>query len=212
MKISKIFGAIPLFLLTVFRIHAQQYNVNDAVLIDMYQNQHYAEAAEYLKQNCPEPISNPKTLNRLAYTYQMAGKSLIAESYYTRIYNQDTTNIPVLLNLALINSNRENRPKAIYYFEKAGVLDTKNFQAYKQLGRLYIESKDTLNAFKNLTKASILNPEDPNVACDLSSLMIVTKKFRQAETVLRGALPSNSTNFFLLPSNINLSTSPEEQT
>jgi tetratricopeptide (TPR) repeat protein len=181
-------------------LHAQQYNVNDAVLIDMYQNQHYAEAAEYLKQNCPEPITNTKILSRLAYTYQMSGKALIAESYYVRIYNQDTTNVPVLLNLALINSNRENKPKAIMYYVKAGAVDNKNFQVYKQLGRLYMETVDTANAYKNLSKANIINPEDPDVACDLSGLLISTKRIKQAEIILTRALAADSTNLFLLRS------------
>jgi tetratricopeptide (TPR) repeat protein len=185
-------------------LKAQQYNINDALLIDMYQNQHYADAAEYLKQNCPEPITNKKILSRFAYTYQMAGKPLDAEKYYVRIYNQDTTNLPVLLNLALINVNRENKPKAIYYYEKALVADRNNFQVYKQLGRLYMDKRDTLNASKNLLKANILNPDDPDVACDLSCILTNAKKIKQAEVVLVRALAADSTNLFLLRSVVNL--------
>jgi tetratricopeptide (TPR) repeat protein len=179
-------------------LQAQQYNINDALLIDMYQNQHYADAAEYLKQNCPEPITNKKTLSRFAYTYQMAGKPLEAEKYYLRIYDQDTSNVPVLLNIALINANRENKPKAIYYYEKAAALDKNNFQVYKQLGRLYMEKADTTSAYKNLNTANIINPEDPDVACDLSGVLIATKRTKQAEVVLVRALAADSTNVFLL--------------
>jgi len=192
--------ALMLLLLCLLTAKAQQYNINDAILIDMYQNQHFADAAEYLKQTCPEPITNPKILSRFAYTYQMAGKALEAEKYYVRIYQQDTTNVPVLLNLALINSNRENKPKAIYYFEKAGNIDTRNFMVYKQLGRVYMEKGDTTNAYKNLFKANTLNPEDADVACDLSGLLISTKKTKLAEAVLTRALAADSTNLFLLRS------------
>jgi tetratricopeptide (TPR) repeat protein len=200
---------LSVFYLTILLCNTQlkaqeQYNINDAILIDMYQNQHYTNAAEYLKQNCPEPITNKKVLSRFAYTYQMAGKPLEAEKYYVRIYNQDTTNLPVLLNLALINANRENKAKAIYYYEKALIVDRNNFQVYKQLGRLYMDKRDTLNASKNLSKANILNPDDPDVACDLSSVFINAKKIKQAEVVLVRALAADSTNLFLLRSVVNL--------
>ncbi|MBW4889426.1 hypothetical protein KXQ82_06855 [Mucilaginibacter sp. HMF5004] len=201
-KFFFLFLIITLFSGTITK--AQQYNINDALLIDLYQNQHYADAAEYLKKVCPEPITNVKILNRLAYTCQMAGKPLEAEKYYERIYRQDTTNIPVLLNLALINSNRENKPKAIFYYEKAGSIDNRNFQVYKQLGRLYMEKTDTANSYKNLSKANIINPEDPDVACDLSFILINTKKPKQAEMVLVRALAADSTNLFLLRAVVNL--------
>jgi len=179
-------------------LKAQQYNINDAILIDMYQNQRFMEAVDYLKKSCPEPITNIKILSRFAYAYQMAGKALQAETYYKRMYDQDSTSVPVLLSLAGINAARENKPQAIYYYEKASGLDKSNFQVCKQLGRLYMEKKDTTNALKNLFRANYIDPEESDVASDLSGVLITTKKLKQAESILVRALAADSTNLLLL--------------
>ncbi|WP_295664628.1 hypothetical protein [uncultured Mucilaginibacter sp.] len=187
-----------------FSLKAQQYNINDAVLIDMYQNQRFMDAVDYLKKNCPEPVTNIKILSRFAYAYQMAGKALQAETYYKRMYDQDSTSVPVLLSLAGINASRENKPQAIYYYEKASHFDKNNFQVYKQLGHLYLEKADTLNALKNLSKANYIDAEEPNVATDLSAVLIATKKLKQAESILIRALAADSTNLLLLRQVVNL--------
>lgn len=179
-------------------VHAQQNKVNDALLIEMYENQRFAEAADYLKKNYLEPITDPKILSRFAYTNRMAGKLPEAEGYYLRIYEKDSTNVPVLLSLAGIQIKRENDNKALFYYEKAIKIDTVNFIVYKQLGRLYLGKPDTANALKNLQKANLIHPEEADVAADLSLLLINMKKIAQAQLVLNHALAADSTNFLLL--------------
>lgn len=179
-------------------IKAQTKTPNDAVLIDLYQNQRYAEAANYLKKNYPEPITDLKVLSRFAYANQMAGKLLDAESYYLRIYQQDSTSIPVLLNLANIQIRRENNSKALFYYEKVIAIDKTNFSVYKQLGRLYADKSDSEKAIANWQIANQLNPEEPDVAADLALMLINQKRFKEAEPVLKGALLADSTNLLLL--------------
>ncbi|MGI4022949.1 MAG: hypothetical protein ACRYFA_15710 [Janthinobacterium lividum] len=106
------FSLILSLVIFSFCVKAQQSSFNDAQLIDFYQNQRFAEAAAYLKNSFPEPITDLKVLSRFAYANQMAGKLPEAESYYLRIYNQDSTSIPVLLNLASIQARRQNNTKA----------------------------------------------------------------------------------------------------
>ncbi len=198
----KILALVLLFSLTglSFGAKAQQNNLNDALLIDLYQNQRFAEAAAYLKNNYLEPIIDVKILSRFAYANRMAGKLPEAESYYLRIYNQDSTNIAVLLNLAGIQIKRENDAKALFYYEKAARIDTGNFSVYKQMGRLYLEKSDTSAALKNLQKANLIQPEEADVASDLSFLLVIMKKFKPAEAVLGRALAADSSNLLLLRS------------
>ncbi|MEX8547077.1 MAG: tetratricopeptide repeat protein [Mucilaginibacter sp.] len=154
------------FLIFKNEIKAQTNTPNDAVLIDLYQNQRYAEAVGYLKKNYPEPVTDLKVLGRFAYASQMAGKLLDAESYYLRIYQQDSASIPVLLNLASIQIRRENNSKALFYYEKVIALDKTNFSVYKQLGRLYSDKGETEKAIANWKTANQLNPEEADVAAD----------------------------------------------
>jgi hypothetical protein len=57
-----------------------QTKVDDALLLDYYQNQRFAEAADYLKTVYTEPITDLKALSQLAYTANMAGRLPEAES------------------------------------------------------------------------------------------------------------------------------------
>ncbi|WP_299289867.1 tetratricopeptide repeat protein [uncultured Mucilaginibacter sp.] len=188
------------FLIFKNEIKAQTNTPNDAVLIDLYQNQRYTEAVNYLKKNYPEPVTNLKVLGRFAYANQMAGKLLDAESYYLRIYQQDSASIPVLLNLANIQIRRENNTKALFYFEKVIALDKTNFSVYKQLGNLYSDKGETEKAISSWQTANKINPQEPDVAADLSLLLMNMKRFKQAEPILKIALLADSTNLLLLRS------------
>jgi len=172
-----------------------QQKVNDALLLDMYQNQRYPEAAVYLKNAYPEPVTDMKALSRLAYTYQMAGKLPDAEAYYLRIYQTDSTNVPTLFNLANVSLTRGNNLKAVVYFKKIIGIDSTNFMVYKQLGRL---STDQGEAIGYLQKANKLNPEDDVVAANLASFMIDLKQYKQAQKILTRALQADSTDLILL--------------
>lgn len=194
------FSVLIFFAGSVTSGFAQQNQVNDALLLEMYQNQRFAEASEYLKKNYPEPITDLKILSRFAYANRMAGKLPEAEAYYLRIYNVDSTNVPILLNLAGIQIKRENDTKALFYYEKAANIDTANFSVYKQLGRIYIEKPDTSAALKSLQKANKIQPEEADVAADLSLLFVSMKRYKDAEHVLNYALKADSTNLLLLRS------------
>ncbi len=200
MKIFTFLLLTAAFLIFKNEIKAQTNTPNDAVLIDLYQNQRYAEAVNYLKKNYPEPVTDLKVLGRFAYANQMAGKLLDAESYYLRIYQQDSASIPVLLNLANIQTRRENNTKALFYFEKVIALDKTNFSVYKQLGNLYSDKGETEKAISSWQTANKINPQEPDVAADLSLLLINMKRFKQAEPILKTALLADSTNLLLLRS------------
>ena len=195
MKIKTIILSLFLSLSGILAAVAQQTKVDDALLLDLYQTQHYAEAAAYLKNAYPEPVTDLKVLSRLAYTYQMAGKLPDAEAYYQRIYQVDSSNIAVLFSLAGINLTRENDNKAIAYYQKILKLDSTNFMVYKQLGRLIT---DPVQSLIYLQKANKINPEDDQVAANLGVYLTGLKQYKQAQKVLTRALVADSTDLILL--------------
>jgi len=188
------------FALTLLTTTTIAQKANDALLLDMYQNQKYKEAADYLKSIYTEPIIDMKVLSRFAYTYQMAGKPVDALAYYQRMYNQDSTNLGVLFNLAGINANRDDNAKAILYYQKIIAIDSLNFNVNKQLGRLYHFKSDTVNTVKYLSKANKINPEEAEVASELSGFYAFQSKFKEADVVLRHALAADTTNIILIRS------------
>lgn len=174
--------------------------VDDALLLDYYQNQRYADAADYLKKTYTEPITSAKALGQLAYTSNMAGKLADAESYYQRIYNIDSTSTPVLYSLGSLNLRRGNNAKAELYYKRIIARDTTNFMVYKQLAGISHDKNDLNNYIYYLQKANHLNPAEPDVASDLSDIYVNMKFNGQAEKTLSLALAADPENIILLNS------------
>src|SRR6201996_6055520 len=94
-----LYSLLPIFLMST--AYAQQSaKADDALLLSYYQDQHFAEAADYLKKIYAEPVTDTKILSSMAYASLMAGRLPDAQGYYERIYATDTTNTAVLFNLA----------------------------------------------------------------------------------------------------------------
>jgi tetratricopeptide (TPR) repeat protein len=168
-----------------------------ALLLDYYQNQHFADAVNYLKGIYPEPINDVKVLSQLAYTSQMAGKLPDAEGYYQRIYEQDTTNKSILYNIAGINQRRGNIAKAETYYKKFIAKDSTNFLVYKQLAQISDEKADITSQFYYLQKANKLNPTEPDIASDLSDRYVLLKQLASAKKVLNAAIIADPENIIL---------------
>lgn len=193
-----------LYLLLLFisiGVNAQQaIKINDELLLEYYQTQRFAEAADYLKQSYAEPIQNVKALGQLAYTTSMAGKLSEAEKYYQRVYDIDSTNKSVLFSLAGINMRRGNNAKAEIYYKRIVARDTSNFLVYKQLAKISTDKNDLPAEINYLQKANALNPTEPDIASDLSNLYINLKLTPKAEQILNKAIEADQENIILLNS------------
>src|SRR5277367_3358613 len=117
-------------------IYAQIQKADNALLLEYYQNQRFADALDLIKRQYPEPVTDMKILSSLAYTSQMSGKLADAEGYYQRMYEKDSTNIALLFSLGNINMRRANNAKALIYYKKILSRDSTNFNVYKQLSML----------------------------------------------------------------------------
>jgi tetratricopeptide (TPR) repeat protein len=182
----------------------QPAKVDEALLLEYYQNQRFADAADYLKKTYPEPVTDTKILTQLAYTSQMAGKLADAEGYYLRIFNADSSNTTVLFNLGAINIRRGNNLKAEGFYKKIAQRDTTNFMVYKQLATISQVKGDLTNQLHYLEKANRLNPAEPDVASDLSDQYVLLKKFTEADSVLSKAIAADPENSVLLLSRLKL--------
>jgi tetratricopeptide (TPR) repeat protein len=192
---------LSLVLLITFYFNAtaqQAQKVDDALLLDYYQTQRFMEAADYLKKNFPEPITDTKVLSSLAYSSQMSSKLVEAEGYYQRVYDLDTTNKSALLSMANINLKRGNHPKAEVYYKRILLTDTTNFVVYKQLAYLSVDKFDTVSAVGYLKKANTINPYDTETAGELSDFYTQKKEFDDAFKVLNKAAENDPDDITLL--------------
>lgn len=195
---KNLFTLAASLLLLISTGFAQNRAQTDSVLIEYYQTQKFAEAADYLKKTYAEPITDNKIINQLAYTSNMAGRLPDAEAYYQRLYNIDSTNLSVLYNMAGINSRRGNNVKAKVFYKRILAIDSTNANVYKQLALLSQQTADIPSAVGYLQKANRINPEDANVAFDLSAYMIQFKQLEVAEHVIDKALIADTANMLLL--------------
>jgi len=191
---------------TAYTASAQQTNkVDDALLMEYYQGQRYVEAADYLKKNFPEPVTDLKVLSRLAYASQMANKLPEAEGYYQRAYSMDTTNQNMLFNMAGINVRRGNMAKAEQYYKTIILKDTANIAVYAHLGSIAEGRHDTVNAILYFDKANKLNPFDTDVASELGDYYTSLQRYDEALKVLSKAAESDPENVVVLFSMMKLS-------
>lgn len=170
----------------------------DALLLEYYQNQRFADALDYIKKANPEPVTDAKVLSSLAYTSQMAGKLADAEGYYLRIYQKDSTSISLLYNLGNLNLRRGNNGKALVYFKKILEKDSSNFNVYKQLATISYNIGNLKADSNYLQKANQINPIDPDVAADLAMIFINQKSYPKADTIVSKALAADTANLLLL--------------
>ena len=192
-------------------IFAQQTTKSDdALLLDYYQNQRFADAVTYLRKTYPEPVTDLKALGSLAYASQMAGNLPDAEGYYQRVYDTDTTNTAVLFNLGAINIRRSNYLKAEVFYKKIISKDTTSFMSYKQMAKICFEKGEQLNMIKYLTKANTINPAEPDVASDLCDALINFKNLDEAAKVLNKAIAVDGENVELLMSLLKLTSSQDK--
>lgn len=187
-----------LFGLSIPSFAQQADKSDDALLLEYYQNQRFADALDYLKKANPEPVTDAKVLSSLAYTSQMAGKLADAESYYLRIYQRDSTNISLLYNLGNLNLRRGNNGKALVYFKKILQKDSTNFNVYKQLATISYNIGNLKADSGYLQKANQINPIDPDVAADLSMIFINQKSYQKADTIISKSLAADTANLLLL--------------
>jgi tetratricopeptide (TPR) repeat protein len=204
MKYQPILLIILLF--SALNSYAQQTRkTDDALLLEYYQNQRFADALSYLKTIYTEPVTDAKELSRLAYTSAMAKLLPVAEAYYQRVYARDSTNQSVLYNLASINQRRGNNKNAEFYFKKLVLLDTLNFNGYNRLGQINRDKADLKNEVYYFEKANKLNPADADVAVDLTEAYIIQDQDQKAEKILAIAINADPDNIILQQTSLRLS-------
>ncbi|RYE40058.1 MAG: hypothetical protein EOP48_25095 [Sphingobacteriales bacterium] len=197
-----------LFLLAVKISTAQNTAQDNLKLLEFYQNQKYAEAADYLVSIHPQ-TTDVKVMAQIGSFKLMANQLPDAEKYFLMAYQQDTTNLSVIQNLARVNGRRGNNVLTRKYLEKILARDTLNFSVYKQLAALI--TTDAPLQLTYLEKANLLNPLDPEVANDLGELYYNKKSYIKSYRVLNLALMADSFNMVLLKKVIMLSITTQHQ-
>lgn len=171
--------------------------IDKAKLFDLYQNQQYSEAANYLISVYGNDVKDFQVTAQLGYCYLMVGDKAKAEKYYLKANLIQPQNLQVLFSLGSISIGRGNTEEAKKYYEEIVKLDSNNFSAYKQLGGLHPEGL-SIQKLKYLEKANRLNPIDADIVFDLSEMYSKMHMLNLVERILKPALQADSNNLRLL--------------
>lgn len=171
-------------------------NFDKEKLLEFYQSQRYADAAQYLQSIYPENTQDIKALNQIAYCFMMAGKLPDAERNYLKIISQQPSSLPVLFSLATINLRRGNDAKAKGYLETITKLDSTNFNAFKQLAGLYNNDIDSQKVVY-LLKANTINPIEADIALDLANAYRKLKNYEPAYKIISIAIEADTGHLIL---------------
>lgn len=171
--------------------------IDKAKLFDLYQNQQYNEAANYMLSIYGNGVNDFKVLTQLGYCNLMSGNTPNAEEFYSKANVIQPHNLNVLSNLGNIAIRRGNIEKASQYYLAILEIDSNNFSAYKQLAALTPASSVVAKS-NYLKKANKLVPTDADIIFDLNEIYLKMNLFGLAESILTPALAADSNNIKLL--------------
>ena len=172
-------------------------------LMQYFQNQEYAKAAQYIKQGEEfSDIPDKNFLSLLGYAYYMSHQYAEAATSFESLLKIDTVNSKAVYYLGKINAVKGNIPKALQYYcrlieQKPGVASY-----YKQLAALWEQLDNQAAAGWYYKLAYKANPNDAIVTASLASHWIDQELYAQADRILDRALGQDSLQALLLQTRI----------
>lgn len=176
-----------ILIISVSNVKAQRIPDNQKVL-QLYEDQRFAEAASYLESFYEDATANKKLISSLAYSFRMAKDFPKATLYYTKLYELDTLNVNTLAVLAAINQQRGQQNAAKDLYQKILLVDSTYIDAYVALAGFAKRDMDNASAFNYLSIANRLSPNDSDVASNFADVCVSEEKLGRADTVLSVAL------------------------
>ncbi|HTE27530.1 tetratricopeptide repeat protein [Flavitalea sp.] len=182
-------------LLTLFSISSfSQVNAVDKNTVnDYFQNQQFEEAIAYLK-----PLFNHDTTGQLVntylgYSYFMQEEYPQARRHYELLHRFDSNSITANQYLAIINYGTE-ADKSLNFYQRLRQLEPKKASHNRRLGELWARKNNNDSARFYFEAAYAMAPADYKNVAGLAGLLIVTKEYKLADSILDIGLRADSMN------------------
>lgn len=156
----------------------------------------YKEALSYAKQILFHQGSNPKIRLKIAHAAVRMRKYPFAEFVLSQLpceKDSDCSNLQ-----GVIAYNKGQIKEALDYFKRALNLSTKNISASLNLALLYMEFYKFDDASEQIKKISRQAPRDQHVKLMRAVLLMIQKKFDNAEDILEELYAKNRNNPVIL--------------
>ena len=131
----------------------------------------YRNAYNWYKMNMPETKSIEYLLS-IGKASMLLGRDGEAKGYFENAIAQDSTNFYARYQLGQIARAEENMDEAIDIFERLSFKYPANVNLHTTLADCYLRQKDGARAAYALLTAHKLNRENPDIAANLSNLIL----------------------------------------
>jgi tetratricopeptide (TPR) repeat protein len=196
-RLEKIMASLLLIFAVASRVDAQVATADKEKVMQFFQDQRYEDAIGYLAPLYHYDSTNLQILTLLGYANFMNEDFSIAENYYLKVFGMDSTNIAALQYLSMINA-KQNTNIALSYNARLILLQPAKGTYYRQRGDLYRRLHENDSAQSLYKIALDLAPADIKNRESLAEMLIDTKKYSWADSLLDASPAKDSVNERLL--------------
>jgi tetratricopeptide (TPR) repeat protein len=179
------------------KLKAQSVTLDKNKVMDFFQNQQFDEAVNYLSPIVINDSTNIQALSFLAYANYMNDNIKTAEKYYLKIFSIDSNNINALNYLSVIKSFSKPE-EAQQYTLRLINLQPNKASHYRNMGSFFNRKNQKDSALIFYKTAYQLAPDDYKNGTGFAEILIDTKNFINADSIINKGLIKDSLNIFYL--------------
>jgi tetratricopeptide (TPR) repeat protein len=162
-------------------------------ILNYIQNQEFDEAIAYLAPILRADSGNAGLLGYAGYAYYETEDYRAAGACYRRLLEMDSTNIPALHYLLLIDMN-DHPAEAMMYASRLVGLQKDRAPWWRMEGELFARMNQRDSALTYFERAYALGPNDSRTIAGLADLLMEGKNFDRVDSMLDTALGRDSLN------------------
>jgi tetratricopeptide (TPR) repeat protein len=166
--------------------------------MDYFQNQEFSEAIDYLSPAVQADSGNAALLGWAGYAYYMSDRLVEAGACYRRVLTVDSSNVPALHYLVLLELGEAGGGQALGYAQRLVELQPQRAIWWRTVGDCWRRKNKPDSALGYFERAYALAPRDVKTVAGLADILIDKKENARADTLVDYALISDSLNVTLL--------------
>ena len=174
-------------------------------LLQLYQNEDYAGAIDWLLSISSQSTDRIQYNNDLAYSFFMNDQPGDALELFKQTYQLQPSNVMASIYLARIYSSRKELDSALFFYNNLISFQPINYRFWQKAGLVFYEKNELDSAAYYLSKAYSINPRSGSTTIQLADTYIKQKTMLKADSLLKKFLSVDSSVKEVIAKRIDLS-------
>jgi tetratricopeptide (TPR) repeat protein len=167
-------------------------------ITDLFQNQQFEDAIDYLKPFYVKDSGNLQILNSLGYAYYMNDNRDEAKIYFQKIFDTDSNNVSANQYLANIDISNRDYDEAKTFVYRLIHINPSRSSYYRILAGIYKKNREEDSARFYYEHAYYLAPTDSKNITAYSEILINDSNYLKADSILGAGLTKDPFNINFL--------------